>query len=1135
MGFEDYWNEPVTKPTDAGFDKYWADTPSTDIGVSARQPQGKPGPLKGKLDLPEIPDIEENTALRSLKDLGNIGSEFLQARMSGKRWANKAAITPLAFTLSKIEGRSMGAVRKELLGEFDKAAERIPKFEVRPANTVVEKAADIATGITKFMAKLAILKKVYPTASGGALWEMENLSSGGKPGMGLVMHGIFAVPGKVIKGAGIISKAGRVGAESAGLAGFTALEAKIDTGEIDWKAVGVSAALPLVLRTPKAIKGLIKAKHPKTLKAVVKVSEESTIKRLKPDELKHYKVLKEGIQDDKVVNFLATKYPKLLELPNNIKFNSSISGSGLFVDKTNTLILNPKYINSPRKAAEILIHELVHAYQHKRGTLPKLWKELLKTYGLQGKSNAIITKKLRSLSIEEYKKLPMEQMAYRLEELIGQKIQSLKAKPVTIEAANKEVLTWTKQAKLLNRTERKAAVKKLHSRQAVLSKATYKKLRGQGVPRLKAGVQALKASKGIKANNPEIEPLKLTPEQQDIYGRRIDQVYVAGQEFQHGGASKAILKMTEGRIPTNYEFGLLEPILGRDTTKKMYMELIKKRPFSGWELPALIIQGFKTKFGFDIQMFRQARSLAIRHPILYLKSAAVNARAYVNNKYAEKIFAEVHNSPGYAQSEKLGWNYVGEAGYSSKRLEYYALGLTERLLTSKYKPVRAWGRLLEASERGAVAGINTMQKGLYDNAYKQVRTLNLTPAQEKVWLKNRAKTHNTFMKILRVPPGKGYQGLRKIKQAANYLLFSPSMTAARPLQIKTLVKDTRYAGEVIATNIASIFAITAIPAIIANQMRLQSPEEEPDVNGELNVLDGQWGKIRWGTNIFDFSGGDAPFYRTLARIGVSSYMYGKEKITGKSITEIAGKRIPDAGETLQRYVETRETAALGYAKTMLTGKDWMGEPIPRLEATVRALSPEVLEATIESGMANGIWETLAVFAATSTSVGVSTYPVRAATTRSKFRDVIARREHEKDWDELSVSEQGRLRGTYRQQFDVLNEKVRKENVDKPGFAQRTKEEEIITGKRVAGMLSKPNQLLVEDIRLGVSRRPKNFYLNDNRFNRYQELIAGFVEDKLSKIDFSNVEDRVRVKRVQLIVKAAKNKAFMTVRREARGR
>ncbi|GAG23494.1 unnamed protein product, partial [marine sediment metagenome] len=262
----------------------------------------------------------------------------------------------------------------------------------------------------------------------------------------------------------------------------------------------------------------------------------------------------------------------------------------------------------------------------------------------------------------------------------------------------------------------------------------------------------------------------------------------------------------------------------------------------------------------------------------------------------------------------------------------------------------------------------------YDNSMRQVRKLSLTPAQEKLWLKNRAKTHNTFMKILRVPPGKQYKGLRRLQQVANYFLFSPSMTVGRPLSIKAMVANKgsrKYAAGVIASNIASIYAITAIPTIIGHQMRLQNPEEEPDLNGELNVLDGMWGKIRYGNEVFDFSGGDAPFYRTLARIGVSTYMKSKGAITGKDITEFAGKRIPDAGDTLKRYIETRETAALGYADTLLTGKDWMGEPIPRLEATVRALSPEIVEATIETGMADGLWRSLATFATTTTSVGVS--------------------------------------------------------------------------------------------------------------------------------------------------------------------
>ena len=931
----------------------------------------------------------EGLAVRGLKQFANLLPETAKETIYGLGGGKISSFVTAGLLNRRL--RKMG-IKALSLRETQKLVKqrmlkgtRIPELEIAPPTTIGEKAVDIVAGVGKFVTKLAVLRKVMPGAPEAALWEMENISSGGIPGMGYTMHGAFTAPGKVIKGVTLPAKAGRLAAESVALASVSALEQKIDTGEIDPVQVGIAAALPLALRTPKAIKSLIRKRNPKVMKAIAEVTA------VKP----------------------VTKAP--------------------------------------------------------------------------------------------------------------------------IDDANKVVTTWSKKAQLLNKTERKVAVKKLRQRQAAAGKERYKLEREAGTPRLLAFRRARKAYKG-KAAVPEIEPLKLTPEQRDLYGRRIEQVYPEELGFQRTGAAEAITKMTEGRIPTNYEFGLLEPIFGRDATKKLFGELIKKRPFSGCELPALSIQAFKSKFGLDIQLFRQGRSLAVRHPVLYLKSSWVNARAMAQNKYAERMYTQVRNSPGYAHSEKLGYNYVGEAGYSSKRLEYYSLGLTERLLVSKSKFLRGWGRLLAAGERGAVAGINNMQKGLYDNSVKQVRNLNLTAAQQKLWLKNRAKTHNTFMKILRVPPGQQYQGLRKLKQAANYVLFSPSMTVGRPLSIKAMIANKgsrKYAAGVIASNIASIYALTAIPTYIGHQMRLQNPEEEPDVNGELNVLDGNWGKIRYGNTVFDPGGGDAPFYRTVARIGVSAYMQGREKVTGEPTTEIFGKRVPDAGETLERYFTTRETAALGYAKTMLTGKDWLGEPIPRFEATVRALSPEILEATIETGMADGLWDSLATMVATTTSVGVSTYPVHAAATRSKFRDIVSQTKHGVDWDELSMRQQNRLRSEHRKQFEVLSERVRKERVGKPISIEKIKEEELRAGKRITSMLSKPNRQWVEDISIGVSRRPKNWYLTDKRYNRYQELVAQFVDERLSRVDFTGMEEKRRIARVQVIVKVAKNRALSTLRRETK--
>jgi hypothetical protein len=140
-----------------------------------------------------------------------------------------------------------------------------------------------------------------------------------------------------------------------------------------------------------------------------------------------------------------------------------------------------------------------------------------------------------------------------------------------------------------------------------------------------------------------------------------------------------------------------------------------------------------------------------------------------------------------------------------------------------------------------------------------------------------------------------------------------------------------------------------------------------------------------------------------------------------------------------------------------------------------------------------------------------------------------------DWDELSMSQQNRLRSEHRKQFEVLSERVRKEGVGKPSRREKSEEEEIRASKRIEGMLSESNRQWVDDISLRVSRRPKNWYLTDKRYNRYQELVAQYVDERLSRVDFTGIEDRRRVARVQVIVKVAKNRAFGMLRRETRER
>lgn len=959
------------------------------------------GPSKKRLiDVEPARDIKPmrfgkqliNTFSRSAKEIFlGIGGEkvgsFIMAAALNKKLKAKGIKPP---SLLETRKRIQTAMREQL-------KEYVPEFETAPAITVGEKATDVAAGITGFVTELAVLKKTIPGLSGAKLWEVQNLASGGTPGVGAATYGVFNLPGKAIKGASITAKAGRLGAESVLMGGMSAAQQKIQTGEINATDVLVSAGIPLGMRAAGGAKGVLsralKAKNPKAIAAIN---------------------------------------------------------------------------------------------------------------------------------------------------------QTLYGKSKQMELADQTLLKWAPTAKAISKEIKDPAIQALRKRQVGRGSAILRRSLSQGTPAWQAIEKSVGGYKG-GANVPDITPPPLTNAQWEGYAQKILKV-VSGQ-FKITDTQKALKQLRLGKIPTPRQFELLEPLFGPKTTETLFNDLVKKRQFSGWDAPALAVQGLKSIFGLDLQVSRQAGTLKWRHPILYKKAQYANIRGYANKAWADKAMADLMQSPGYTESAKH-LNYIGSKGYSSRRLEYFKMGFTELLANAKFKntvvnktlggPLRAYGKFLQASEHGATVGINQMMKGLWDKGMKDLAQIpNLTKAERQAWIVNRAKTINTNMKILRTTHIKDKDIRRKVdmlQNAANYILFSPSVTVSKPLTIKALFanKGSRgYQAQVLASNIGGIMLTTAIPAVIAQHQLRQKPDEEPEISGELNPLSSSWGKIRIKDEVFDFSGGDAPFYRFLARVGVSAYLTGQETITGKRQTTVAGKTVAPIGETFLRYGESRETALLGLAKTLATGKDFVGNPIPQHTAMVKALTPEIITATIEAGLADGTWAALATGVATANSVGVSTYPVKAANTRANFRNIIAQKAHGQRWDNLSLKEQRRLLAKNRKQFDAFSQLIKTERVEKPFSPERIIEEERQSAKRITKMLTKANQTKITGVSVAAGRRPKNFYLNDTRYQKYQESIAKHLDERLSRTNLEGRSDKVRIKIVEVAIKLAKDKAFRDIRRETR--
>jgi hypothetical protein len=756
----------------------------------------------------------------------------------------------------------------------------------------------------------------------------------------------------------------------------------------------------------------------------------------------------------------------------------------------------------------------------------------------------------------------------------------------SVEESTKALVKWSKKAKLLNKTEvvqaREANIKR---QSAAGSTAIRKSILGKESA-FKSLVQGMSAMRG-KANTPKVTPPDLSNSQWEGLYRKIIDVWpteTKATQFARANAFKAVTKLRDGNIPTNYEFGFLDKLIGREATLSLHKSLVSQRGYVWMDIPRLTRDMLKTTFAYDPQAspLRQTSGIALRHPDITRKAFQANIEAYVGPKLTRRIGRKIlrRDTSGFEKAGdaairidkalratpgfKFSKDYVkylkapddpfGSVEAGTKLQQYGGFG--EYLLSRKgtglaSKAARKWGQVINASERGANTGINTAVNLLWIEAEKDLARMRarkfMTSEQIKKFRTQRGLDIMTGLKrrTAKTQPGKD------IERAANWILFSPTNTWSRMIQPLQVIRraatgkgyEQTYAAELMVSNIAKISAMGSIAAYTGHRLRANDPTQEPYIDGSNDPTNSMWGKTRIGNDVFDPSGGDASTYRMFARVGLSAYMYGREMITGKEGSS------PKAGGEFKRWLGSRETVLLGLGKTLATGKDWLGRPIGRIEGLLKAFPIEFVVSVIEAGTADGTWEQLAAGDIQEASKGLigniplgifgllgggtGSYPVKAATTRYNFRNFIAQKAHSKDWDALSMSEQRNLSRENRKQFEALNRQVKTEQIEDPYNPERQIEEARLSQKKITGLLTKTNRTKVAEISVAVSRRPKNFYLNDARYQKYQELTAKYLNERLTKRNLEGKSPRTRDILLELDIKLAKDKAFRELRKEIR--
>ncbi len=1112
---------------------------------------------------------------------------------------------------------------------------------VKEASNYVEYGVDIVAGISGFVAQLAVLKKAFPSLPQIGIWELQNQIEGGTLGMGAAQYVAFHGPAKLIPGKGRVAEIGKTALQSGAFASVNAVEQMIDEGEIDPISVLIAAGIPVGLRVAGSaagrLKQLIKTKNPK----VIKVLNEKYPETLSPQP--EFTVTqgghtlatnKTGLNSQKAAwdnQWGGRNTPKLKAqmqgLLDKVKGEKNVSKLTALADNMEKLDIEIERITPKNlhKASIKQLHSLArkHKIDVPKGTTKTGIKRLL-----AGQQDVVETESgyaVRNLlsknevgtawEIDRYSTRAealevFHNQQVAIHEALGRGTGTVTSKPrvrvvaeigrtteapvstlqvigpgaTSIEESTKKLVVWGKKAKPLNATEVKAAIKVNQQRQSAAgTTATRKAILGKQSA-FKSLISGLAAQKG-KANTPKVTPPDLSNAQWEGIYRKIIEVWpteTKATQFARANTFKAVTKLRDGNIPTDYEFGFLDKLLGREATLALHKSIAQQRGYSVSDIPRLTRDMLKATFAYDPQAspLRQTSGIVARHPEIARQAFKANIQAYVGPKplrrlgrkvlrrsniefetavkAAERINAKLEASPGYDLSTKYV-KYLGVTPWASvkagTKLQQYG-GFSKFLLSRKgdnivVKTARKWGQVINASERGANAGINTSVNLLWREGEKDLARMmsrkTMTAAQIENFRIQRGRDIMTGIKRRTAFTRQG----KEFERAVNWILFSPANTWSRlvqPLQvIKRAIKskgyEQTYAAELMVSNIAKIAAMGSIAAYTGHRLRANDPTQEPHIDGSNDPTNSMWGKTRVGNDVFDPTGGDATTYRMFARVGLSAYMYGRELITGKEGTS------PKAGEEFKRWLSSRETVLLGLGKTLLTGKDWLGRPIDRVDGLLRAFPIEFVVSVIDAGTADGVWEQLAAGDIQDASVGfvknipvgmfgllgggTGSYPVRAASARYNFKNFIAQKEHNKDWDDLTIGEQRRLTRENRKQFEVLDRQVKVERVADPYDPERQIEEARLSQKKITGLLSKPNRAKIAGFSIAVSRRPKNFYLNDERYQKYQELMAKYLNERLSKRNLEGRSQRTKDILLELDVKLAKNKAFRGIRKEAR--
>ncbi len=650
--------------------------------------------------------------------------------------------------------------------------------------------------------------------------------------------------------------------------------------------------------------------------------------------------------------------------------------------------------------------------------------------------------------------------------------------PKSLVPLEKEVVEKLKKAVELSEKERAkiAKEKKQYQKQRVAQAYKFleteqKKGEMTSEERLAATV---KFFKGPQFSRQRWQPIEISAENRNLMHAYIEDHQGLGLHTKRD-TSAALNKLFGGFYLTNHEVAYIAEVF-----PEIAKVAVKKRPpgSKGFDIFMSIIGIPKTiKAAFDVSLMgRQAYPLLLAHPSLIPQGTWQSLKLFWRVKsaeYARALTAEMRADPVWKRAKDRG------------------VAVIEPHEQSEEFPTKIAGKIpgIARSERSFVGVGNLLRVAAHD-LIETVYIEKGKPLSDKD-SSAMAQAINDLSGRSDIP-----KNLKNLSLLGSAVLWSPRLLLARfkaPFRMASGSPAARNLAIKSFTRMAALVTLLCLLAKLGH-------EEDEDIDGELNPLSTDFGKIRYKNMHIDITGGYGPVIRTVARVttgmtkGASGEVYEKKRL-----------------ETLKQWGRSKSSPVVGFARKVITQKDWLGRPAFRppegsigewmtelgipdaAQITSKELYDELLplpmadvaDAAYVDGWASGLLAAPLAFG----GIGTLTYKPWESAELRIIQNKLATKTYGRKWDDLPPSKQNILK-----RKPAYIEQQLKSDVEE--LYQRQEYEIDKVRYKIYRDMPQSVRNNLDSIGVAISapsRRSGDWTMNDKRYDYYVKKTTGLMK------------------------------------------